>query len=189
MQAGPRQPQPPDPGALMATTHAVGAGLRVRLRLTRPSDARQVRDLLESLSPEARVRRFRTAVPEIGDRLIRHFTFFDPRSRLVVAATAPLDGSEVIVGLADLALLSTGLAEVALVVRDHQQGLGIGRLLSHAVASLAMQQGATHLKAEVPDADGPVLRLMEGLGPSARAFEEGRSVVYTRLPAGRRLAA
>jgi hypothetical protein len=77
-----------DPGALLATTHEAG-GLRVKLRLTRPSDALRVRAFLERIRPALAAE-------------ARRFVFFDPRERLVLAATAPIDGAERIVGLGDV---------------------------------------------------------------------------------------
>ncbi len=177
-----------DPGTLLSTTHAVGE-TRVRLRLTRPSDALRVRSFLEGLSPETRRRRFMAAMPGVSDTVVRHFTFYDPRSRLVVAATAPIDGVETVVGLADIVHLGTGLAELAVVVGDDHQGAGAGKLLTEVIAALALQQGATHLKAELLDDNHAMLALMERLGPTARTIEDGSSVVYTKLPQQRRRAA
>src|ERR671932_401267 len=71
------------------------------------------------------------------------------RVRLMLAATMPVDGSERIVGLADAAFLSTGLAEIGVVVDDESQGQGLGKRLSEAVASLAHQRGETHMTAEM----------------------------------------
>jgi acetyltransferase len=178
-----------DPGALLATTHEVGDGLHLRMRLTRPSDRPLVRAFLEALSPESRRKRFMTAMPVIGESLVRHFTFHDPRLRVVLAATAPLGGHEEIVGLAEVALLETGLAELGLVVADARQGRGVGKLLSEAAAALAVQHGATHLKAELLDDNVEMRRLMEHLGPTVRTLDRGGATMYTRLPAGRRRAA
>jgi GNAT superfamily N-acetyltransferase len=178
-----------DPGALLATTHEAGGGLRVRMRLTRPSDRSLVRDFLEALSPQSRRRRFMSPMPVIGDSLVRHFTFYDSRTRLVVAATAPLNSHEEIVGLAEVALLGTGLAELGLVVADDRQGHGVGKLLSEAAAALAAQHGATHLKAELLEDNAAMRRLMERLGPTVRTLEGGGATMYTRLPAARRRAA
>jgi acetyltransferase len=178
-----------DPGALLATTHAVGGGSRVRLRLTRPTDGRAVRAFLEALSPESRRRRFLTPVPSVGEHLVRHFTFYRPRERLVVAAVSADDGGEQIVGLADVAVLSTGLAELGLVVAEEWRGRGVGGLLTEAVASLARQRGATHVKAGLLQENEPMRRLLERLGPTVRTHEEGVTTVYARLPAGRRHAA
>src|SRR3954453_5006469 len=69
-----------DPGTLLATTHEAGDGLRVRLRLTRPSDRTLVQDFLDSLAPESR-------------EVVRDLTFYDSRRRLVVGAAAPTRGA------------------------------------------------------------------------------------------------
>jgi GNAT superfamily N-acetyltransferase len=177
------------PGALLATTHAVRGGLRVRVRLTRPSDTPAVLRFLEGLSPETRRRRFFAATPAISDGIVRHFTFFDPRERVVVAATSPIDGAEEIVGLADVAHISTGVAELALVVADERQGDGIGALLTEVIASLAAQRGAAYLKAVLLAENRPMAGLMERLGPTVRTTEGGNLAVYVRLPPARRRAA
>src|SRR3954471_3448798 len=120
---------PIDPGPLLATAHDAGDGLLVRLSLARPSHGVLVRDFLETLSPERRRRRFLLPMPVVSAATARHFTFYDLPHRLVVAALTPLDGREALVGLADVALLETGLAEIAVVVADDKQGQGVGRLL------------------------------------------------------------
>lgn len=180
-----------DPGTLLATTHPVGGGLRVRLRLARPSDGTRVRAFLEGLSPETRSRRFLHPMPVVSEDTVRRFTFYDPRERLVVAATALLGGPtlEEVVGLADVAHLGTGLAELAVVVGDHQQNRGVGKLLTEVIASLAMQHGATRLKAELLEHNSAMLRLMERLGRTVRTVEDGVTVAYATLPATRRIAA
>src|SRR3954462_4580057 len=162
-----------DPGALLATTHEAGDGLRVRLRLARPSDALGVREFLEELAPEE---------PVSGSR-VRGLTFVDPRQRLVVAASAPLGGRNRVVGLADVAFTGTGVAELGVLVDERTRNLGIGKLLTEAVASLAIQQGATHLRGELPQSDGPVVRLMERLGKTGGPVEAGSEVAYTEPPA------
>lgn len=178
-----------DPGAMLATSHELDSGLSVRLRLTRPTDEPRVREFLEGLSPQTRERRFLVATPAVTRSTVRHFTYYDPRERVIIAATAPLGQREAILGLADMAVLATGLAEIGVLVTDEHQSRGIGGLLSEAVAWLALQRGATHLKAEMLDGNTPMLRLMERIGPTVRTVEGGASVAYTRLPALRRQSA
>src|SRR4051794_18566767 len=171
-----------DPGAMLATTHELGDGARFRLKLARPSDGPLVEAFLSGLSAKTRARRFLDGEPPAAS----HFTFYDPRARLVLAATMPVDGSERIVGLADASFLATGLAEIGVVVDDDAQGRGLGKVLSEAVASVALQRGATRLKAEMLDGNAPMLRLLERLGRTVRAVEDGRAVAYTRLQPSRR---
>ena len=185
MGRGQTSPRLVDPGAMLASTHDLGDGLRVRLRLTRPTDAELVRSFLERLSPETRARRFLAPPPEVTAGMVQHFTFYDPRRRMMLAATCLIDGHEELIGLADLTFASTGLAEVGVVVADESQGRGIGRLLAEAVAATAIQRGATHLKAEMLPGNEPMLRLLERLGRTVRTVEDGHEVAYTRLRADR----
>ena len=167
---------------MLATLHELDSGLRIGLRLTRPSDAPRVRAFLERLSPDARLKRFFMAMPEIDVATVNHFTFYNPRERLVVAATAPLAGVEEIVGMADLALVDTGVAELGIVVDDEHQRQGVGGALVEAIASLAAAHGATHLRAELLDHNRPMMRLLERLGRTVHTIEDGHILAYTRLP-------
>ena len=172
-----------DPGALLATTHRTEGGMLVRPRLTRPSDTPRVRAFLEALSPQARQLRFLSAMPVVPDATVRHFSFFDPRERLVVAATAMHAGREEIVGLADVAHLHTGLAELGVVVDDAHRHAGVGKLLTEVIASLAMQHGATHLRAELLEGNRAMLALMRRLGPTTSSMDGSVMMLHTRLPA------
>jgi acetyltransferase len=172
-----------DSGTLLATTHRLEGGLQVRLRLTRPSDARCVREFLERLAPETRQRRFLSPMPRITQAVVDHFTFYDPRERLVIAATMPGAGGEEVVGLGDVSFVATGIAEIGMVVDDEHQSQGIGRLLTEAIASLALSRAATHLKAEMLDSNPAVLKLLSSIGRTVRTIEDGRAVAYAKLPA------
>jgi acetyltransferase len=178
-----------DSGTLLATAHSLDGGLRARLRLTRPSDARSVRAFLERLSPETRQRRFLSPMPRVTRGVVDHFTFYDPRERLVLAATTLGEGGEEVIGLGDVSFVSTGIAEIGLVVVEEHQDRGIGGLLTEAIASLALARGATHLKAEMLDSNPAVLALLGEIGRTVRTIEDGRSVAYTKLPARTRWAA
>lgn len=174
---------------MLAAAHELEDGSRVRLRLTKPNDAGQVRAFLERLSPRTLERRFLVPMPNVQEQTVRYFTYFDPRERMTFAATMPGEGGERIVGLADAAFLGTGLAEIGVVVEDEIQGHGLGKLLSEAVASLAIKRGASHLKAQMLHGNVPMLRLFERLGRTVRSVEDGTSTAYVRLRADRRRSA
>src|SRR5947208_15830166 len=106
---------------ILTAVHELDDGSSVRLRLTRPSDESRVREFLVTLSEPSRYRRFLSGMQEVPESVVSHFTFYEPRERLMLAATAPVDGTETIVGLADVALLDTGMAEIAVVVGDADQ--------------------------------------------------------------------
>ena len=178
-----------DSGTLLATTHRLDGGLQVRLRLTRPNDTRCVREFLERLAPETRQRRFLSPMPRVTKAVVDHFTFYDPRERLVIAATMPGAGGEEVVGLGDVSFVATGIAEIGMVVEEEHQSQGIGRLLAEAIASLALSRAATHLKAEMLDSNPAVLKLLGSIGRTVRTIEDGRAVAYAKLPARSRWAA
>lgn len=174
---------------MLATVHELSPGVHIGLRLTRPSDAPRVRAFLERLSEEAKLRRFFVAMPDVDETTVNQFTFYNPRQRLVLAATAPLAGVEEIVGLADVALVETGVAELGIVVDEEHQRHGVGEALLESLAWLSASYGATHLKAEMLDHNEPMLRLMQGLGKTVETVEDGHRLVYTRLPMRARRAA
>jgi acetyltransferase len=167
---------------MLANVHELASGLRIGLRLARPSDAPRVRAFLERLSHETRLKRFFMAMPEIDERTVNHFTFYNPRERIVVAATVPQAGVEEVIGLADIALVDTGVADLGIVIDDEHQGQGVGTALIEAVASLAAAHGATHIRAEMLDHNRPMRRLLERLGHTVQTMEDGHVLGYTRLP-------
>jgi GNAT superfamily N-acetyltransferase len=156
--------------------------LRVGLRLARPSDALRVRAFLERLSPETRQRRFGTPLPHVGEALVRHFTLPDPRRRLIILATAPGDGGEQVVGIADAVFEGGDTGEIAFVVADELQGRGIGRPLAEAAGGLAARRGARRLKADIGGGRDAALALMRRLGPTVTVLEGGSMVAFTTLP-------
>lgn len=168
---------------MLSAAHELRDGTLARVRLTRPSDNSRVRAFLETLSQPSRYRRFLSAFDLVPDTVVRHFTFYEPRERLMLAATAPHDGTDAIIGLADVALLETGLAEVAVVVSDEHQGKGVGTLLTQAVASIAVHRGATRLKAVMAADNKAMLSLMERLGETVKSREGDTLIAYTRLDA------
>jgi len=167
---------------MLATIHELDSGLRIGLRLSQPSDAPRVRAFLERLSRDTRLKRFFMAMPEIDESTVNHFTFYNPRERIVVAATAPLAGVEEVIGLADIALVDTVVAELGIVVDDEHQGKGVGGALIEAVASLAAANGATHIRAEMLDHNRAMARLLQRLGHTVQTVEDGHVLAYTRLP-------
>jgi len=170
---------------MLATSHELDDGSRVRLRLTRPTDAALVRACLEGLSAETKAGRLLPPT-DVDEETVRHFTFYDPRERLVLAATTLVAGTERLVGLAHEEFLARALAEIGVVVDDDRQGQGLGKVLWGAGAWVALQRGATRLKTEMLDGNAPMLRLLERLGRTVRTVEDGRAVAYTRLQPSRR---
>jgi RimJ/RimL family protein N-acetyltransferase len=175
---------------MLSAAHELSDGTLVRLRLTRPSDSPRVREFLEMLSQPSSYRRFLSVFDVVPDNVVRHFTFYEPSERLMLAATAPHEGTDALIGLADVAMLDTGMAEIAIVVSDEHQGKGVGTLLTEAVAALATRRGVTRLKATMAADNKAMLKLLENLGETVKSHEGDTLTAYTRIePAGARHAA
>lgn len=170
---------------MLATTHELESGLRVRLRLTKPSDSGRLRSFLRRVS--GRSLRLRFGIDDAEGVDHRDLSFYDPRERLVVAAAAQDERGpgEQIVGIADVKLVETGLAELGLLVDDAHQTKGIGKLMTEAIALMAIQRGATHLKAPFGGDNPAGMRLVERLGPTVTVVDGAGVAAFTRLPAVR----
>lgn len=107
----------------LARTHALAAGPPVRLRLARPADADGLHALLDG--------RGIAATPLELRRLLS----FDPLRRAVLCATAPLDGTDVLVGLGAIDL--TESADVDTLVVDERLTDGLGELLTDVLRERA----------------------------------------------------
>lgn len=108
-----------DVGALLSRSYALDAGPRVRLRLARRSDLPGIRALMDQREVPA------------SDLELTRLVRYDPRRRAVICATAPLGGTETIVGVGaiDLALD----AEPDTLVVDERLTRGLAELLFAAL--------------------------------------------------------
>jgi hypothetical protein len=119
--------EPIDTGALLTRTYELAAGPRVRLRLARRSDLRALRALLEQRGVEATELEL--------ERLLR----YHPGRRTVICATAPVDGTELLVGVGAIALEPD--AEPDTIVVDERLTDGLGDLLYRALVGRARAHG------------------------------------------------
>ena len=159
-----------DPGALLATTHEAG-----ELRAAAPGAARR-------RARRARVPRGGLPGGDGTERPGAHVHLRRPPQaprggRLGRDRRAQPSGRA-----GRRSLHRHGGRQLGVVVDERSRNRGVGKLLTEAVASLAIQQGATHLRGELPASDGPVVRPMERLGRTVRTVEDGTEVVYTELP-------
>jgi hypothetical protein len=119
--------EPLDTGALLSRTYELPEGPRVRLRYVRRSDLPGLSRLLEQ--------RGIVADDVALGRLVR----YDPSQRAVICATAPLGGTELIVGVGAIDLRGDGEPETLVVDEVLTEGLVdllasalVGRARAHA---------------------------------------------------------
>ena len=115
--------RPMETGALLSRSYALPAGPRVRLRLARSSDLPGLRRLLGRRDVEA------------SDLAVERLVRYDPRRRVVLCATAPLDGTEAVVGVG--AIETRPDAEPDTLVVDERLTSGLTELLADALAERA----------------------------------------------------
>jgi hypothetical protein len=118
-----------DTGALLARTYSLPNRQRVRLRLARRSDLPGLADLLGQRGIEPS--------PLELERLVR----YDPRRRLVLCATAPIGGTEAVVGVGAIELRPP-LPEPDTVVVDERLTDGLPQLLHSALVGRAARRVA-----------------------------------------------
>lgn len=138
--------------------------IAVATRPVRPDDATSFRRLWDRLSPETVYRRFHAPLrrPPVGaERLVR----VDHDLREAVVAVVGDD----VVGVAryDRPATDPTTAEVAVVVEDAWQGVGVGRQLIEQLSGLAARRGVRTLTATVQADNDRVVGLIERLLPGS----------------------
>ncbi len=124
---------------------ADGTGLRFRPIGTGDRDG--LARLFDRLGPESRRRRFLSPKYELTARELAYLTHIDHVGHEAIAAVDERDGS--IVGVARYALVAdrSGVADVAVVVADGLQSMGIGTELAKRLVRRARSNGLTLLTA------------------------------------------
>ena len=114
------------------------------------ADASLVKAFVEGLSPESRYNRFFQSFQTMPPSLLDRFVGIDVARHVALVAVAAADGKPAIVGEARYCLEDDfSVADVALAVDDHWQGLGVGRGLLQLLERRAANKDILHLKGEV----------------------------------------
>jgi predicted N-acetyltransferase YhbS len=144
------------------------------LRMADPADVGAVRDFLTRLSPEAGFRRFFTGLglPSLG--LVRRLVMRDADHGSWVA-----EDGDVVVGHASWSRISgTDVAELAVVVEDDFQRVGLGSALITRAGEDAVVAGARVLRFAVLGENRRVVSWLTRLWPGLTPTREDGMVVY-----------
>lgn len=160
-------------------------GMRVRLRLLKPTDREKLEDGIRRLSPESRYRRFLSATTQLSPDAMRYLTELDNENHLAIVATTPAEREEDEEGLGIARFVRSEkggtTAEAAVTVADACHGRGIGRLLLAALTLAARERGIERFTAEILKDNSPILGLLDHLGANQRQQDDGETV-YVDLP-------
>jgi GNAT superfamily N-acetyltransferase len=141
-------------------------GRVVVLRLVRPEDKELLRSGFERWSPESRYRRFFSVKTELSDDELRYLTELDGvRHFALGAVTAAGDDG---LGIARYICLADepGVAEAAIAVADHAQGVGLGSLLFQRLVAAAAERGVERFRCEMLAANASMAELVRSLAPT-----------------------
>ena len=120
---------------------------QVRIRPIRPSDEQALREGFQRLSFETIRQRFFAPVRELTEEMARHLANVDQVTRGAVVAETESSG---LIGVARYEPSDEpGVVEVAVVVADEWQNIGIGRQLFKAILEAAKANGIDQFRADV----------------------------------------
>ncbi len=139
--------------------------LTVPTRPVRPDDAGRFRALWDRLSPETVYRRFHAPLRRPPAQAVSRLVSVDHDLREALVAVVGDD----VVGVAryDRPATDPSTAELAVVVEDAWQGVGVGRQLMQQLIELAARRGVRTVTASVQADNDRVLELVRRLLPEA----------------------
>jgi acetyltransferase len=164
-------------GSVPAVSDPRGPGA-VRIRAIRPNDEAELQRFYAGLSAESRRTRCFAISPGLSQAQSHALctTDHDHREGFVAVARIGPCRDDRIVGHLCLEPNGAGVAEVAIAVADEFQHHGIGRRLLMAGAAWARREHITHLTATMLAGNGPIHRLLAGLGLPTRVAYAGAGV-------------
>lgn len=153
-------------------------GATVAVRSMHRTDAERLVRFHRSLSPETIRWRFFTFHPELSPAEVEWFTHVDHEDREAIVAT---DGDD-IVGVARWDRPPGGdRAEIAFVVTDAWQGVGLGQALFQELVDRARAAGIRLLTAETLPGNRPMLGVFRH-GSDAMRSHYGDGVIEVEIP-------
>jgi GNAT superfamily N-acetyltransferase len=164
-------------------------GLEVRVRQLCPSDAPYLIDIFDHMSAESRYLRFNLPLADPDPDWVREqaerLAYIRPYEGRAWLAFADLpDQPEAAVGGVRYMAISHERAEVALVVRDDLQGLGIGTNLLAFAGRKAYFEGYRKLVGIIQSANLPLWRSLQHLNvPLLKRREGGITIIEVNLEA------
>jgi len=159
-------------------------GLSVTIRPLRPDDRERVAAAVRELGRESIYTRLFSHRSELTEAGLDRIMSVDPASEAALLATRGTGNDEIVIGSGRfIGTAGAGIArtaEIAFVVEEDYQGLGIaGRLLRH-LAEIARDKGIAEFEADVLAENGSMLAVFARSGLPMRKRRDG-GVVHVTL--------
>ncbi len=162
----------------------VGDGRTIGVRPISPNDREALSAAFERLSPESRYRRFFAPLERLSAQDLAYLTEVDHHDHEALVALDP--EKEWIVGVARYVRSDEPAeAEVAVVVGDPWQGLGVGSALLERLVERAREEGIDHFVALVMSDNEGALEMFRHIAPGGswiRSSASGHSEMLIELP-------
>ena len=152
------------------------------VRPIHPDDATMLQEFVRNLSPESRYFRFVSSMQELPATLLSRFTLIDYDREMALVAVCrerSVDASGKATEVARIVGVSRYITnpdrtscEFSLVVADDFKGKGLGSRLMLSIMEFAREKGLTEIEGLVLAKNPAMLKLMKGLGFTAKPFPE-----------------
>jgi RimJ/RimL family protein N-acetyltransferase len=161
-------------------------GRSITIRAIRPDDKGSLIDALSKVSPQSLYLRLFSGKRKFSDEEMTQITGVDFVNVVALVAVLNKDGMEQIMGGGRYIRIGPAgtaqRAEVAFLIDDAHQGLGIGSRLFKRLAGIARDSGITHFEAEVLPSNAAMLRLFARSGlPVEKTMSGGTVHVIVQL--------
>lgn len=172
----------PYPAELIKTLQTK-SGLNVVMRPIRPEDAKLEREFFEHLSEKSRYMRFMGNLQKLSPEMLSRFTQIDYDREMAFIMTTENDQAETIeIAVARYTTNPDGRScEMAIVVRDDYQKLGLGELLLGYLISHATSKGLKLMVGEVFNDNKGMLKLVKSFNFKVTPIEDDKLVSLISL--------
>jgi ribosomal protein S18 acetylase RimI-like enzyme len=156
-------------------------GRELEIRALRPEDQADMLAAIGRTGIQSMQRRFFVAKRGFSDHEIAFFMNIDFINHVALVALVAENERPTIAGGGRYIVVQPGRAEVAFLVVDGYQGLGIGSALARHLAAVARQSGLEELVADVLTENTAMLKLFKRLGFTSGPKREPQ-VIHLVLP-------
>lgn len=151
--------------AALETFRTTRSGLNILLRPVKIGDEPLMKDFFYALSHESMYRRFMSARMDMPHERLQEFGLVDYGNSMMILAIVEGDRKETIAAIGQYEIdEKMHTAEVALVVKDKYQNMGVGHDLLTYLTRLARRRGLLGFTADVLVENKPMLNLFKNMG-------------------------
>ena len=156
-------------------------GTTVCVRPIAPEDKGLLSAGLRALSPETAYRRFLSPKLSFSPAELRYLTEVDGHDHIAYVAVK----DDTLVAVGRVVRVDEDTADIAILVWDEWQGLGLGSWLARRLADAAAAEGVTRIAGTMLADNRPALRVMKGVSTDFVHDELSHGVreIVTRLAA------